>query len=74
MVEYGEKDFKNIEEDPFGLTDGFLSKQKLSDEMIVKYWKHYMSDIEYFKGKDFTVENIKSYTILKNDGILEKDS
>lgn len=68
--EYNEKDFKNIEEDPFGITDSFLSKQRLPDEIIVKYWKYYMNDLEYFNNRDFTVENIKSYTILKHDNII----
>ena len=68
--EYDPSVFENIEEDPFGLAKSFFSEQKLPDEMIVRYWKYYLKDLEYFIDKDFTVENIKAYTILKHDGVL----
>lgn len=70
--DYSLEDLANIEEDPFGLTNSFMSKQIFTDDMIVRYWRHYMKDKKYFKNREISFESIKSYTLLKTDGILQQ--
>lgn len=61
--------FYDIESDPFGYKSE--RDKNITNDMILKYWKHYMHNIPYFKNKQINIETIKDYTILKLEGLVK---
>jgi len=58
----------DIRKNPFKLDS--KGKQIYSEELIIKYWKNHVMDIDFFKNKEITLELIEQFLVYKSLNFL----